>query len=114
MLGRQFAALGEAAAGEDVSVRRSHVAFIRTVFSYAVEEVSDREDVNVIGPIFCLPGFIEYSLGRPWDIGGLPKARVQAGPSFQKQRHNFRPSFPRYRAILDARIAEPRAHGGWN
>ena len=38
MLGRQFAALGEAAAGEDVAVRRSHVAFVRTVLSYAVEE----------------------------------------------------------------------------
>ena len=38
MLGRQFAALGEAAAGEDVAVRRSHVAFVRTVQAYAVEE----------------------------------------------------------------------------
>ena len=38
MLGRQFAALGEAAAGEDVAVGRSHVAFVRTVLSYAVED----------------------------------------------------------------------------
>ena len=38
MLGRQFAALGEAAAGEDVAMRRSHVAFVRAVLSYAIYE----------------------------------------------------------------------------
>ena len=43
MLGRQFAALGEAAAGEDVAMRRSHVAFVRPVFSYTVEEGFDRQ-----------------------------------------------------------------------
>ena len=68
MLGRQFAALGEAAAGEDVSVRRAHVAFVRTVLSYAVEEGFDREGVLGVGPtgnfVPRFPGFIEYSLGR--------------------------------------------------
>ena len=66
MLGRQFAALGEAAAGEDVAMRRSHVAFVRAVLSYAVEEGFDREDVLVFGPpnIIC-PGLIECILGRP-------------------------------------------------
>ena len=53
MLGGHFAALGEAAAGEDVAMRRSHVALVRTVFSYAVEEGFHREDVLGIGPIFC-------------------------------------------------------------
>ena len=38
MLGRQFAALRETAAGEDVSMRRSHVAFVRAVLSYAIYE----------------------------------------------------------------------------
>ena len=51
MLGPQLAALGETAAGEDVSVGRAHVAFVRTVLSYAVEEVSDREDVLVFGQL---------------------------------------------------------------
>jgi hypothetical protein len=43
MLGRQFAALGEAAAGEDVAMRRSHVAFVRTVLSYAVYRRIERD-----------------------------------------------------------------------
>ena len=53
MLGPQLAALGETAAGEDVAMRRSHVAFVRTVFSYAVEEGFYRAEVLGIGPIFC-------------------------------------------------------------
>ena len=65
MLGRQFAALGEAAAGEDVAMRRSHVAFVRPVFSYTVEEGFDRADVFGVGPILYSPGFIECFLGRP-------------------------------------------------
>ena len=68
MLGRQFAALGEAAAGEDVAMRRSHVAFVRTVLSYAVYEGFYREDVFGVDPmgnfVPRFPGFIEYSLGR--------------------------------------------------
>jgi hypothetical protein len=65
MLGRQIAALGEAAAGEDVAMRRSHVAFVRTVFSNSVYEGSYREDVLGVGPTVSSLGFIEYSLGRP-------------------------------------------------
>ena len=65
MLGRQFAALGEAAAGEDVAVRRSHVAFVRTVLSYAVEEGFYREDVLVVVvPTASLFPVIEYIHGR--------------------------------------------------
>ena len=78
MLGPQLAALGEAAAGEDVAVRRSHVAFVRPVFSYAIYEGFYREDVLVwelrgtvprpicgVHPMEHFPGLIEYSLGRP-------------------------------------------------
>ena len=78
MLGRQFAALGEAAAGEDVAVGRSHVALVPTVLSYAVEEGFHREDVLVwelrgtvfgrvcgVHPMESFPGLIECSLGRP-------------------------------------------------
>ena len=68
MLGGHFAALGEAAAGEDVAMRRSHVALVRTVFSYAVEEGFYRAEVLGVGPmgnfVPRFPGFIEYSLGR--------------------------------------------------
>ena len=68
MLGRQFTALGEAAAGEDVSVGRAHVAFVRTVFSYTVEEGFYGAEVLGVGPmgnfVPRFPGFIEYSLGR--------------------------------------------------
>ena len=66
MLGPQLAALGETAAGEDVAMRRSHVAFVRPVFSYAVYEGFHCEDVLEFGPpmVSCF-GFIEYSLGRP-------------------------------------------------
>ena len=51
MLGPQLAALGETAAGEDVAMRRSHVAFVRTVLSYAVEEGFYR-DVVIAEPNF--------------------------------------------------------------
>ena len=103
MLGRQFAALGEAAAGEDVSVGRAHVAFVRTVLSYAVEEGFHREDVLVwelrgtvfrrvcgVHPMESFPGLIECSLGRPI-IDIITTALVQRCSSFQKQRHNFQP-----------------------
>ena len=68
MLGPQLAALGETAAGEDVAMRRSHVAFVRTVFSYTVEEGFYGAEVLGVGPmgnfVPRFPGFIEYSLGR--------------------------------------------------
>ena len=51
MLGGHFAALGEAAAGEDVAMRRSHVALVRTVFSYAVYEGFYREEI-IAAPIY--------------------------------------------------------------
>ena len=38
MLRRQFPALGEAPAGEDGTVRRSHVSLVRTVLSHAGDE----------------------------------------------------------------------------
>ena len=47
MLGRQFAALGEAAAGEDVSVRRTHVPLVRAVFADAGDEALGRKPVLV-------------------------------------------------------------------
>ena len=70
MLGRQFAALGEAAAGEDVAMRRSHVAFVRTVFSYAVYEGFYREEI-IAAPIYNqllrleVVSIHQYVLGRP-------------------------------------------------
>ena len=69
MLGRQFAALGEAAAGEDVAMRRSHVAFVRTVLSYAVEEGFHREDVLVFGQL-------EYDHPVSYEVAVAKKPRM--------------------------------------
>ena len=69
MLGGHFAALGEAAAGEDVAMRRSHVALVRTVFSYAVYEGFYREEI-IAAPIYYhssleVVSIHQYVLGRP-------------------------------------------------
>ena len=82
---------------------RSHVAFVRPVLSYAVDEGFYREDVLVwelrgtvsrpicgVHPMEHFPGLIEYSLGRPI-IDIITTAFVQRCPSFQKQCHNFQP-----------------------
>ena len=119
MLGRQFAALGEAAAGEDVSVGRAHVAFVRTVLSYAVEEGFHREDVLVwelrgtvfrrvcgVHPMESFPGLIECSLGDGRAAAaqrllgvGAPEARSWPPPTGGEETTRPRPSPGRYGAI---------------